>query len=180
MKHNLKKIFAAFCLAAVMATALTGCGGGDKPAASGAGSAGSSASVTAELSEEEYVTKVKDFYEDVTKISTEAMSGVDATDPKATIDATKGMIEQVTPLYEELGALNAPAAYKDQQAKIKAGCDASVETLQLSMEMLEMSTSGDTSSADAQAKLTELTEKMQGLTAVLTDFQTALTEITSK
>ena len=51
-------------------------------------------------------------------------------------DATKKLIGEIKPIYEELGNLNAPEEFASQQEKIKSGCTASVETLDLSLELI--------------------------------------------
>lgn len=105
------------------------------------------------------------------------MAGVDSTDQEKVIEATKKMVEDVKPLYEQMGALTAPDSLKDQQTKISEGAIASLEMLNLSLEMIELGTNPDLNAEEVEAKTVELTEKMTGFQTVAADMAAALTEI---
>lgn len=171
MKNTSKKTLAlTLVMAMVMMFTLAGCGGDDKKA-DGAGGA---------MSEKDYVAKVTELYKGAESAASDGMAGLDQTDPQKMIDGLNKIIDEVKPLYEEMGALQAPEKYADQQAKIKAGCDAAVELLQLSADMTDMAVkaqTGDVTPEEAQSKISELTSKMTELQATATDFQSAVDEV---
>ncbi len=167
---NKKTLAMTLVLAMVMIFTLAGCGGGDDKNAGGNGA----------LSEKDYVAKVTELYKSAETAATDGMGQVDQTDPQKMIDGLNKVIEDVTPIYEEMGALQAPEKYADQQAKIKAGCDAAVELLKLSADMTDMAVkaqAGEVDQEEAQTKLQELTSKMTDLQAASTEFQTAVDEV---
>ena len=169
---NKKTLVLTLVLAMVMAFTLAGCGGGDD--------GGKDADKGGALSEKDYVAKVSELYGNIESTSADAMAGVDTTDTQAVIDATQQMINDVKPIFEELGGLQAPEKYADQQAKIKAGCEASVKTLDLSLELTEMAVdaqNGKVSAEDTQKKTQEITSQMAELQAVAADFSTAIAEV---
>ena len=87
-----------------------------------------------------------------------------STDQATMADATKKLIGEIKPIYEELGNLNAPEEFASQQEKIKSGCTASVETLDLSLELIQLGLGETQASAeDLTAKMTELNSKITEL-----------------
>ena len=119
------------------------------------------------LSEEDYKAKITEIGNKVTELTNDvnAAQTKAATDPEGAINDLIDVVAEMKPLYQELADLKAPEKFAAAQAKIKSGCDASVEMLDLEQ-------------ADkAQEKLAELTEKM---TEYQSDAQTlteGLTEV---
>lgn len=186
MKKSMMKRILAAVLVGCMAVAMSACGAKEPvPAPSESSQAASSdtASVSsaaseeapsssaaqadaAGLSEEDYKAKVKSLMADIETKSTEAMKDIDLTNVEALVKATSDMIEQVKPMYEELSSLQAPAKYADAQTKIKTGVDASLELLNLSLDMIQ--NGGDAEKvAELQAKTAELGTIAQDLNAGL-------------
>lgn len=174
MKKNVLKKAAVLVSALFIVAAVPGC------SSSGGDAAGASKTNTEakEMTNEEYVEKVTSTFDKITEASNSALAGVDQNDMQAVLTATKGMIDEVKPLYVEISALKAPADYTELQTKIKDGCDASVEVLELSYEMMEMGANPEgVSDADAQKKLTEMQTKLTEAQPKLTDLQTAINEL---
>lgn len=130
---------------------------------------------SAQMTEDDYKAKVEEIYNSITVASQEAMTGIDTTDLEATVTATKSLLVKVRPLYEELGGLNAPDAFKSSQEKIKTGADASLELLDLSAEMFDMQANPD--QEKISEKLTELTEQMANFQTKAQDLATGLEEV---
>ncbi|MBC8536214.1 hypothetical protein [Feifania hominis] len=160
MKTTIKRL-SCVLMAAVLLVALCACGG------SGDG----------KLSEKDYLAKVTEISTSISDITNSGMGDVDQSDPQAMLDASKDMLDKMRPLYEELGGLQAPDKFADAQSKIKAGCDANLKVLDLSVELYEIALDPDVSDADKQAKALELTEEMTSLTDTVSDFAEGLTEV---
>ena len=130
------------------------------------------------LSEEDYKAKITEIGNKVTELTNDvnAAQTKAATDPEGAINDLIDVVAEMKPLYQELADLKAPEKFAAAQAKIKSGCEASVEMLDLTVEMMELAV--DPEQADkAQEKLAELTEKM---TEYQSDAQTlteGLTEV---
>lgn len=160
MKKNLLKKISVATVALILSLSMVACGG----------------SKTTALSVDDYKAKVTEIYQTIDAESQTYASSMDPNDPEAMISATKDLATKMKPYYEQLAALEAPKEFADEQAKIKAGAEASGELLDLSVEMLELQ--GDPEAATkAQDKLTELTTKMADLTTKAQDFETALNTI---
>ena len=65
---------------------------------------------------------------------------------------------------------------KGPQAKIKEGSEASIEILDLTLEMMELASNPDTME-EAQEKMTELTEKMNSYSDQASKLTEGLTEV---
>lgn len=181
MKKLMKKSVAVTMTALMLSVAVVGCGGSPKAEGTTAGAevttTAPETTTAAPLTEAEYKEQITTIYSSITQISTEAMAGVDATDQDKVIEATKKMIEDVKPLYEQMGALTAPDSLKDQQTKISEGAIASLEMLNLSLEMIELGTNPDLKPEEVEAKTVELTEKMAGMQTIGADMTAALAEV---
>lgn len=173
MKKNLKKVFAC-CMVLVMAMAVfTACG--EK---SGGNGGSSEPEKKTELTKEEYQAKITDISGQISEITSKYSADMNSGDVEKVASATKSMIDEIKPLYTELGNLAAPAEFKDQQATIKEGCDASIKTLDLSLELIELSTNADQANAeDITAKMQELTSQMTELQEKAASLTTALQEV---
>lgn len=176
MKKNLKKVFAC-CLVLVMAMAMfTACG--DKNGGNSGNSGSSEPEKKTELTKEEYQAKITDISGQISEITSKYSADMNSGDVTKVAAATKSMIDEMKPLYTELGDLAAPAEFKDQQTTIKEGCDASLETLDLSLELIELSTNADSANTeDITAKMQELTSQMTELQEKATALTTALQEV---
>lgn len=185
MKTSIMKKLLTFLLVGCMAISMAACGGdkandpaptepgtettdtpadAEKPDEEPAEAPADTAS--GELTEDGYVEKVNSIMAEVQKQSTELMAGIDVTDTDSVATATKDLIGTVKPMYEELANLQAPAKYADAQAKMKSGADASVQLLQLSLDVLESQGDPD--------KVAELQEKMAELGILAQDINSAM------
>lgn len=195
MNKFLKKL-SVFLMVTTMAFAAVGCGNketaaddtttvaetpvaddaaAETPAVEEAPATEEPAADAAALSDEDYKAKVEEIYNGITATSTELMAAVDQTDVEATMEAMTTLVTTVKPMYEELAGLVAPETYAEAQAQIKSGADASVELLNLTLEMLAL---GDgASDADAEAKVAELQEKMTSFTTSAQDLTTGITTV---
>lgn len=141
MKKNATKRLLAVLMAGVMAFSLAACGGKDK------GNADPNAPVA--LTEEEYQQAANDLG---TKMS-EIQKGVaDAqTDP----EAAKKILEDVKKTLSEFMELTPPESYAAGHEKIKSGCQAMIEVMDIANEMADMGEGADPN------KLTEMLTTMQ-------------------
>ena len=97
-------------------------------------------------------------------------------DPQGALASLTETVNQMRPLYEELANLPAPEAFAEAQAKIKEGSEASIEILDLTLEMMELASNPDTME-EAQEKMTELTEKMNSYSDQASKLTEGLTEV---
>lgn len=130
------------------------------------------------LTEEEYKAKITEIgnkvgelTEDVTAAQSQATE-----DPQGALTSLTETVNQMRPLYDELANLAAPENFADAQAKIKEGAEASVEILDLTLEMMELASNPDTIE-EAQTKMTELTEKMTSYSDQASKLTEGLTEV---
>lgn len=131
------------------------------------------------LSKSEYKKKIETLYNDMS-VKAEAYataSTLAATDPVKALEDMKVAMEEMKPICEELGALKAPKEYADQQVKVKAGADASIELVKYSVEIIELSTAEAPDQEKLLEKTTEMDEKMAGWTTATTDLDTVVAEI---
>lgn len=170
MKNKSMKWIALIMAVSMMAISLVACGGNTEPDSSVPVSDTSTESKTetTALSEEEYIAKIKEIHEGITKVSTEIMANVDTTDVEALVSATKEMIEAVKPSYVELRDLIAPEKYAEAQAKIKRGCEASLRSLEISLEMFDNMTDAD--------KIAELQQEASDLESTVLELAEGLAE----
>ncbi len=187
-----KKRFLALLMAAAMCLSLAACSKDEEPKDDGGSTPGVSDNDKKDengtqddkqdsgeaLSEEDYKAKITEIGNKVTELTNDvnAAQTKAATDPEGAINDLIDVVAEMKPLYQELADLKAPEKFAAAQAKIKSGCEASVEMLDLTVEMMELAV--DPEQADkAQEKLAELTEKM---TEYQSDAQTlteGLTEV---
>ena len=130
------------------------------------------------LTEEEYKAKITEIgnkvgelTEDVTAAQSQATE-----EPQGALTSLTETVNQMRPLYDELANLAAPENFADAQAKIKEGAEASVEILDLTLEMMELASNPDTIE-EAQTKMTELTEKMTSYSDQASKLTEGLTEV---
>ena len=115
--------------------------------------------------------KVGELTQDVTAAQSQATE-----DPQGALASLTETVNQMRPLYEELANLPAPEAFAEAQAKIKEGSEASIEILDLTLEMMELASNPDTME-EAQEKMTELTEKMNSYSDQASKLTEGLTEV---
>ncbi|MDR3259883.1 MAG: hypothetical protein LBT51_09790 [Fusobacteriaceae bacterium] len=90
----------------------------------------------------------------------------------------KGVIETVTPLYKELGTLEAPDSLKGAHEKLVAGSDATLEALKIATEMVGIAGNPSaTANPDTMKKIQELQTKAGSLAPKLLGMQEAMVEI---
>lgn len=152
----------------VMAVSITACG--KEPSKGGEGEQ-TKVEAGAQLTEDEYKEKVQTLYDDIQNTSTEMLANLDQTDPEKSLESMKAMLEAVKPMYEELGALQAPDSFKDAQTKIKNGVDATVEMLDLTLEISASNMAQD------DKKLQELQTKIGEVASKVGDLQTGIDEV---
>ncbi len=179
MKKNLKKIL-VFGLTILMSMAmLTACGGdGNNGNSSDTPSSGQSSA--SPLTKDEYIQQITDISTQITEISSKYSDDMNSGDTTKTAEATRNMVAELKPLYDQLSNLSAPEEFAEQQSRITEGCEASLEALDLSLEVIDLSLSSDGSDVtDATAKMQELTDQINSLEEKANAMQTALTEIMS-
>lgn len=191
MKKNLIKGISVSAIALMMAVSMAGCSSKKEETPTptdvttpveGEDAKKEDATPAKEMTEEEYVAEVNRIYTDIQTASLEgqnAMAGIDATDAKALVKVTTDMVEKVKPLYVELGAITAPAAFTDAQAKIASGVDASVKMLDISLEMMDLGMNADQQNPDAETmkKVEELQAQALELQTQAQDLATGITEV---
>lgn len=130
------------------------------------------------LTEEEYKAKITEIGNKVGELTQDvtAAQSQATEDPQGALASLTETVNQMRPLYEELANLPAPEAFAEAQAKIKEGSEASIEILDLTLEMMELASDPDTME-EAQEKMTELTEKMNSYSDQASKLTEGLTEV---
>ena len=157
MEKKIKKIIAFMMTALLSVMVLTACSSSDSPKSS---ADDSNTTASQALTKDEYVEKVKSLSTEISEVTAKYSTDMQSTDQATMADATKKLIGEIKPIYEELGNLNAPEEFASQQEKIKSGCTASVET-QASAEDLTAKMT------ELNSTITELSSQAQGLTTAL-------------
>lgn len=160
MKKNLLKKISIAAAALILSLSMVACGGN-------------------KVSVDDYKAKVTEIYQTIETESQTYASSLDPNDIEGMVSTTKEFAEKMKPYYDQLAALEAPEEFKDEQAKIKAGAEASSEMLDLSVELFKLQGDPD-AAAKAQDKVTELTTKMSDLTAKAQDFEAAINTVTAE
>lgn len=160
MKKNLLKKISVAAAALILSLSMVACGGN-------------------KVSADDYKAKVTEIYQTIETESQTYASSLNPNDIEGMVSTTKEFVEKMKPYYEQLAALEAPEEFADEQAKIKAGAEASSEMLDLSVELMELEGDPD-AAAKAQDKLTDLQTKMTNLQQTVGDFQTAITTVTAE
>lgn len=169
-----KKITALALTLLMSLTVLTACGDQKTPASS----ADQQKTESQVLTKDEYVEKVKNLSMEVSEITNKYSADIQSSDVNAAADATSQLIGEIKPIYEEMGALNAPEEFASQQSTIKAGCDASVEILNLSLELIDLGRGKIEGNEEEIAnKVTELNSKITDLTSQAQEMTAAITEV---
>lgn len=169
------KKFIALTLTVLMSiTILTSCGGQKSPSSS----ADPQKTESQVLSKEEYVDKVKSSSNEISEISNKYSADMQSSDTNTAADATTAFVNEIRPIYEELAALNAPEEFSSQQGKIKKGCEASLEILDLSVELIELGR-GDIQGKEEEIaeKVTQINSKMSELMDQAQDMTSAINEV---
>ena len=175
MEKKTKKIIAFMMTALLSVMVLTACSSSDSPKSS---ADDSNTTASQALTKDEYVEKVKSLSTEISEVTAKYSTDMQSTDQATVADATKKLIGEIKPIYEELGNLNAPEEFASQQEKIKSGCTASVETLDLSLELIQLGLGETQASAeDLTAKMTELNSKITELSSQAQGLTTALQEV---
>ena len=130
------------------------------------------------LTEEEYKAKITEIGNKVGELTQDvtAAQSQATEDPQGALASLTETVNQMRPLYEELANLPAPEVFAEAQAKIKEGSEASIEILDLTLEMMELASNPDTME-EAQEKMTELTEKMNSYSDQASKLTEGLTEV---
>ena len=190
MKKNLLKKISVAAIAFALSLSMVACGekkteepapaptenGTEAPAEENDAPKEEASSNAGTVTVEDYKAKMTEIFTAIQTESTTYSTSLDPNDTEATITATKEFAEKVKPYYEQLAALEAPEEFADEQAKIKTGAEASVEALDLSVELMELEGDPD-AAAKAPDKLTELNTKMTNLQQAVGDFQTAIATV---
>ena len=130
------------------------------------------------LTEEEYKAKITEIGNKVSELTQDvtAAQSQATEDPQGALASLTETVNQMRPLYDELANLPAPEKFAEAQAKIKEGSEASIEILDLTLEMMELASNPDTME-EAQEKMTELTEKMTSYSDQASKLTEGLTEV---
>lgn len=138
------------------------------------------AEVSVPLSEEEYYKAVKDNCNAIFVLSEEfnqSISTLDLNDLDSIVNATKTTVEKTKPYYIALRDLNAPPKYAEAQAKIKSGANASIETLDLSVEMVDVALDTSLSSDDITKKIAEFEQRLDEIYPYINDLSEGLFKV---
>ena len=132
------------------------------------------------LDRDEYIDRVIYLSDEISEITNRYSVDLDSGDTTVVTEATREMIGEMKPVYVQLGQLMAPEEFSSQQAKIKEGCDASVEALDLSLELLDLGqghAQGEDNAQRVTEKIKELSTKMIELEDQASGLTTAITEV---
>lgn len=120
----------------------------------------------APMSLEDYQTAIETNIDEIKTITNDSDT--------STVEGISDLISKIEPLYKKMSALNPPESLSEAHDKLKSSCDASIEILTMSKEVLEAldnPTATDVQKAeDLNTKISELQGKQQ-------DMQDALNEI---
>lgn len=130
------------------------------------------------LSEQAYKNKILEIGNKVAELSPSVSAAQQkaASDPEGALKDLIAIVAKMKPLYQELANLKAPAKYAAAQAKIREGSQASVDMLDLTVEMMELALD-PSKRAEAQQKLNELNGKMTQYQADAQKLSEGLTEV---
>lgn len=141
------------------------------------GGTNSSASADA-LSEQAYKAKILEIGSKVSELtpSVSAAQQKASSDPEGALKDLIAIVAKMKPLYQELADLKAPSKYAAAQAKIKEGSQASVDMLDLTVEMMELALDPNRR-AEAQQKMNELNDKLVQYQSDAQKLSEGLTEV---
>lgn len=130
------------------------------------------------LSEQAYKAKILEIGNQVAELSpsVSAAQKKASSDPEGALKDLIAIVAKMKPLYQELADLKAPAKYAAAQAKIKEGSQASVDMLDLTVEMMELALDPN-KHAEAKQKLDELTGKLSQYQADAEKLSEGLSEV---
>ena len=168
MKRNWKKAFSCMAIILLFVSLLSACGQNNA-------GGGSSQEESSPLSREDYISEVNSICDNIVSVSARYEDDMNSSDVTQVLETTKSMVGEIRPLYVNLGELKAPAEFEEQQKQIKDGCDASVEVLDLSVQLMEME-NADQNQEEVQnisARIAELSPKLSDLNTVLSEVREA-------
>jgi len=135
-----------------------------------------STSRTRQLTVAQYKEEVLEILTEIKRL--EAMtSSVSPGDIASTLEIYEEIIPKLTPLYERLGSLNAPASLSRAQAKLKDGADASLGLFKLSLEMFEILSNPPSDTSIQTRKMQELQKQTNEFRSKELDMGDAIEEI---
>lgn len=103
MEKKIKKIIAFMMTALLSVMVLTACSSSDSPKSS---ADDSNTTASQALTKDEYVEKVKSLSTEISEVTAKYSTDMQSTDQATMADATKKLIGEIKPIYEELGNLN--------------------------------------------------------------------------
>ncbi len=160
---------------------MTSCGNIiDENSSDGEASGKFTADQTKIMNRDEYIDRVIYLSDEISEITDRYSVDLDSDDTAIVTEATREMIGEMKPVYVQLGQLPAPEEFSSQQERIKEGCDASVEALDLSLELLDLgqgNTQGEDNAQKVTDKIKELSTKMIELEDQASGLTTAITEV---
>lgn len=110
---NLKRIMVLTMVFVIALTGLTACGKKNAK----------------QLTKDQYVEAITRIYNEIGTTMNEIYTTTDATTTEGKDEYAKKIKEQIVPLFEEIGALNAPDEFKEDQEKIRKGAEVTIEIL---------------------------------------------------
>ena len=108
---------------------------------------------TPQLTVAQYKEEVEKIYDEIQEASL-PLESINMADTISAVATAKEVIDKSTPLYEKLGALNAPKSLSDAHTKLKEGAEAALESSKVFLELLEFN-------SNPPADVSVLTNKMQ-------------------
>lgn len=120
------------------------------------------------MEKEHYQEQIKIYFEEIVDITDEA----DTT----TAEGIQTLIDEITPIYNDIGNLTPPSELKEAHNKLKSSCDASIEILTMSEDILS-SIDTDNPTAEDTKKIEELQEKIDDYDSSQQDMEDAINEI---
>ena len=154
---------------------LLGSGGG-KIYASNSTAAVSTESQSDQLTVAQYKEEVRKIISEIGEFEV-IVSNMNPADLTTSIEIYKEIVPKLTPLYEKLGSLNAPASLSGAQSKLKEGADASLELIKLTSEMFEFISGPPSDISLLTNKMLEIQEQMNLLQTKALGMDEALVEI---
>ena len=118
------------------------------------------------LSVSEYQSEVKDIFTEIQKITENSDTNTE--------EGIHQLVSEITPLYDQIKALNPPDEYKEAHKKLVNGCNASSEILTLSEEVIRGLANDDGTGSD---NLSKLQEKIDAYSTVKEEMESAVNEI---
>lgn len=137
----------------------------------------SCAKETSPFTEEEYLAKAVSLYAKADELFNVEH---EQWDEEEAVAKNKEIVEQVRPYYEELANLDAPKKYDKKQLVIKEGADATMELLDLMMEINELCLDENASEEYVAERRQHISDRSSELNDVVVEFGKIMKEYNEK